>query len=273
MSAQDFLRSQFGSSYVNKLAQGQENQRRIDAEKRRQQGQAFQVPGFDRQFGRYTQEANAAGGRMAGEQFRDTQGALLRQLQADANGNGPGQQLVRMQAQGMADRGAQQQLAMAAGVRPGQAASAGRNAAFNAAGLQSQVGGQAAQAGLQARLGAMSQMGQVAGQARQGDYAQMGLNDNTQLEALRQRMQLSGMQQGGQISLAQLQQQQNQFNRSQPAWWERGLGAATQIAGTGALFMGGGGGNARQNPGSGGYMNTPDSDYFNAASQDALNRM
>lgn len=198
----------------------------------------FQTPGFDRQFGRYTQLSNGAEGRMAGQGFRDAQGDLLRQLQADAAGKGPSQELVRMQAQGMADRGYGQQLAAAGAARPGQGALASRNAAFAGAGLQSQVGGQAAQAGLQARLGAMQQIGQVAGQARQGDLSQMGLNDQTQLEALRQRLQLSGMQQGGSADFMKFLEAQRQYNQSQPSDWERWLKGGTDLVGAGAQIYG-----------------------------------
>jgi hypothetical protein len=221
--------------------QAQAEKKAMQERERQRQANAFKPAGFDKQWNTYGDVYGAAGpNRMAGQQFRDTQGALLRQLQADANGNGPGQQLVRMQAQGMADRGGQQQMAMAAGARPGQSAMAGRNAAFNTAGMQSQVGGQAAQAGLQARMGAMSQMGQVAGQARQGDLAQMGLNDQTQLEALRQRMALSGMHQQGAMTLEQMRQQQRQFQQSQPGFWDKAINLGVQGAQTYAATQTGG---------------------------------
>lgn len=199
--------------------------------------QNFGLPQAEGQYQDFGNVANGAQGRMAGDQFRNAQSGLLRQLQADARGNGPGQQLVRQQAQGMADRGFAQQLAAAQGARPGQSAMAGRNAAFNGAQIQSQVGGQAAQAGLQARLGAMGQMGQVAQGARDTDLRQLGLNDQTQLEALRQRLGLTNMQQLGNEELEALRVKRGLGIASQPTTGERVIGGLAQAGGTAAMFL------------------------------------
>lgn len=211
----------------------------------RAQMNMFRVPDYGDQWKDFSDLSSGFHNRQAPQardsNFRGYQENLLRSLQADAAGKGPGQELVRMQAQGMADRGAQQQLAMAAGARPGQSASAGRNAAFNAANIQSAVGGQAAQAGLQARLGAMSQLGQAASQARGQDnqmsqfntdmrLRQMGLNDASQLEALKQRLGLSGMHQQGMMTLEQMRNGNQIAQMNQPKWWERALGAASDGA-------------------------------------------
>ena len=210
----------------------------------RDRGRATQPPGFDKQWRDYTDTNRGAGPRRgfeSGVGFRDYQKDLLNSLQRDAAGNGPGQALVRMQAQQAADRGSAQQLAMGASARPGQAGMAGTNAAFNSANMQSAVGGQAAQAGLQARLAATGQLGQFSGQARRGDLDQMGLNDQTQLEALRQRLQLSGMGQQGEQWWQGMQNQNRQFEAAQPSGWERGIGAGVGIAEALAAFVPGGG--------------------------------
>lgn len=220
---------------------------------------------FDRQYDMYSsfnQEDAKRGLRQ--DNFRDRQDWLLQQLKADAAGNGPGQALARMQAQNMADRGAQQQMAMAAAGRPGNSASAGTRAAFNGANIQSAVGGQAAEAGLKARLGALGQMGQAAESARRGDIAQMGLNDQRQLEALRQRLQLTGMRQQGEQWW-----QGNQFQRSmQPSNAERLMGMAGQGAQTYAAIQTGGASNAATG-GGGSNQGSPygQSSYGNGVSQ------
>ncbi len=206
------------------------------------------VPQYNRQFNTFTDVAKGTQGRAAPQaadsDYSAYQSALLKGLLADSRGRGPGQQLVRMQAQQMADRGAQQQLAMARSARPGQSGMAGTNAAFNAANMQSQVGDQAAMAGLQARLGATQQLGQYAGQARGQDLQNnqfnadqqlrmYGLNDQTQLEALRQRLALSGMQQSGGMNYQQLL-------AAQPSGYERLFGALSGAGQTYAAMRGGG---------------------------------
>lgn len=258
---------------LHKYAQQQRATNASEREKRlAAQQNMFNVPQFGQQYDRFSQTADRAQHRVAPQaaesQFRGYQDNLLRQLQADAAGRGPGQQLVRMQAQGMADRGAAQQMAMASGARPGQTASAGRNAAFNAANMQSAVGGQAAQAGLAARLGAMQQMGQASTAARGQDLQrgqfnadmnlrQMGLNDATELQALQQRLGLTGMQQQGMMSLEQMRTQAQMAQKAQPKWWERGIGAAAGAAEIYAnMQTGGAPAAAKAASGGGGSLNT-----------------
>lgn len=178
----------------------------------------YGVPGFDSQYGNYGRLSNYYGGRnapqMGDSQFRGNQQRLVGQLEAEAAGRGVGQQLVRQQAQGVADRAMSQQLGMAAGAAPGGGATAARTAALAGGQLQSAVGGQAAQAGLQAQLGAMGMLGSTLQGARgqdlqrgqanmQSQLTQTGMNDQAQLEALRQRMGISGMQQGGRMAYDQ----------------------------------------------------------------------
>lgn len=188
----------------------------------------YKVPEFGQQYNQYGRMSENYGDRNAPQaqsfqagdsSFRGGQSQLAKMLMQQSRGQGPGQELVRMQAQGAADRGMSQQMAMANSGRPGMGAMGARNAMMNSGNMQSQVGGQAAQAGLQAQLGAMSQLGGVLQGARGQDQnlsmfnagqqqsssqfntdaklRQMGLNDQAQLEALRQRLQLGGMQQQG----------------------------------------------------------------------------
>jgi hypothetical protein len=172
----------------------------------------YNVPGYDAAYGQYGQMAGGFAGRNAPQagasMFRGQQAGLGQQLAREAGGNGIGQGLIRGQAQGQADRGLQQQYGMAAGARPGQAGLAYRQAAMNAGAQNAQVGGQSAQALGQYQLGAMNNYGQFLQGARGQDDSQaqfnvdarlrqLGLNDQSQLEALRQRLQLQGMQQQG----------------------------------------------------------------------------
>jgi hypothetical protein len=174
----------------------------------------FNLPGYQTQYNTYGRMAESAGGRAAPQAglsgFRGDQTALVRMLQAQAAGQGPGQDLVRMQAQQVADRGMAQQLAAARGARPSAGPGAFMGAAQNAATMQSQVGGQAAQAGLQAQLGAIGQLSGTLQGARGQDenmsqfnanalLQNRSMNDEKQLELLRQRLLASNMQQQGQV--------------------------------------------------------------------------
>lgn len=226
------------SAYSAQREKDKQDEADHDAKIRRERNRML-VPGFDDQYQDYSDIARRdvnRGLRSRTGGFRNNQAWLLKQLQADASGKGPGQQLVRMQAQQAADRGLAQQLAVGRSARPGQAGAAGMNAAFNGANIQSAVGGQAAMGGLQARLAAMGQYGQVAGQARQGDLSQMGLNDQREFEALRQRLALSGMQQQGNQFFAGQQNQKGLAQMQQPNWLERGVGMAMGAAQTYAPF-------------------------------------
>lgn len=229
-------------------------------------GSRYKVPHFNSQYGQYAdlsrdfahRDAPSANSYTAGtSNFRGDQNQLARMLMKQAQGRGPGQQLVRMQAQGAADRGMQQQLSMANSGRPGMGAMGMRNAMMNSGNIQSQVGGQAAVAGLQAQLGAANQLGGVlqgargqdeqlrmfnAGQRQQGSQfnadaqlRQMGLNDQAQLEALRQRLQLSGMQQQGGLTYEQLRNQYRLGQMQQPTFGDQLMSGGASL---GAAYLG-----------------------------------
>lgn len=223
---------------------------------------AFSLPGFSSQYDTYGRLAADANHRRAPRasaftardqgQFRGQQGALANMLMQQAQGRGPGQQLVRMQAQNMADRAVAQAAGGARNANPQMAALAGRNAAMAGANAQSQVGGQAAQAGLQAQLGATSQLGDVLGTGRQQDQAlsmfnagqqqnssqfntdarmrQMGMNDARQLELLRQRLATSQMQQQGQMGYQNARVGLAGAQAQVPSFFDKALGGAAAIA-------------------------------------------
>lgn len=243
-------------------------------------GSHYQVPHYSDQYTQYGRLANSyddrnaprANAYTAGESgFRGNQSQLAHMLMRQAQGHGPGQKLVRMQAQQAADRGMQQQMAMANSGRPGMGAMGARNAMMNSGNIQSQVGGQAAMAGLQAQLGATNQLGSVlqgargqdlqrgmfnAGQQQQGSQfnadaqlRQMGLNDQAQLEALRQRLQLGGMQQQGGLTYEQLLAQHRLGKMGQPTFGQQLMSGGASL---GAAYLGAGGGQAAQSGGGGG---------------------
>lgn len=229
----------------------------------------FSVPSYGSQYDQYSRlgaKANSrqapqmAGAQMGDSAFRGDQSALVRMLQADAAGRGPSQQLVRMQAQGAADRGMQQQMAMQAGAAPGSGAMAARSAALGAGQMQSAVGGQATMAGLQARLSATDMLGGVLSGARgqdlareqanmqsslstqqgnmQGRLQQTAMNDQAQMEALRQRLALAQAQQQGGMSYEQLKGGGQNATMGMPTQGDKLLGMAS---GFGKMGMAGGG--------------------------------
>jgi hypothetical protein len=218
----------------------------------------YNLPGFSKQFGRYQQIANQYGKRqaptIAESGFRPGQESLVRMLQAQAAGKGPGQELVRMQAQQAADRAGAQQLAAAQG-QVGSGAMGARNAALGSAALQSEVGGQAAMGGLAAQLGATEQLGGVLQGARGQDLsrgeANAGLvmqnrqtNDQAVLEALRQRLQASQMQQQGGL---EYNRNVAGFNTAlagkppQPSFGDKLMGFGIGVGSMGMMGRGGGG--------------------------------
>lgn len=208
----------------------------------------YNLPGFQSQYDAY--------GRLAGHYdrrkpwqinesgFRPDQQALVKMLQQQAAGRGPGQELVRMQAQQMADRSAAQQLAASQG-QVGGGAMAARNAALGTAAAQSQVGGQAAMGGLAAQLGATEQLGGVLQGARGQDLARnttnanLGmqnrqLNQEAQLEALRQRLIASQMQQQGGLEFNRNASGYNQALLNVPTLGDKLMGMG---AGFGQAYM------------------------------------
>lgn len=215
----------------------------------------YNVNGYNPAFRQYSQMANQYGGRgapQAGQSgFRNQQLGHGMQLQREANGNGIGSRLIRQQAQGQADRGLQQQMAMAASARPGQGASASRQAMMNAGNMNAQVGGQSAQAAGQYQLGAMQQYGQFLGQARGQDDSQsqfnadarlrqLGLNDQSQLDALRQRLQMQGMQQQGGMAYEQQRGNRYAIAAGQPTSNEQTMSALQGAANAYAMYNNGG---------------------------------
>lgn len=177
------------------------------------QGQnQFQLPGYQNTVDQYGQLAGRLGGRVAPQSassgYVPQQQALGRQLAAEAQGRGLGQQLIRNQAQAQSDQGYRQQLSAAASARPGQGAMAARQAMMNTGNANAMMGGQVANAAGQYQLGAMNNYGQFLQSARAQDEAQnqfnvdarlrqMGLNDAAQLGALGQRLQAQQAQQQG----------------------------------------------------------------------------
>ncbi len=172
----------------------------------------FNVPGFEQSSNQYNKLAGQYGGRQAPQaeysDFRRQQQGLGGQLGREMRGNGIGANLIRNQARDQSLMNQRQQMSMAASARPGQSALASRQAMMNAGNANAQVGGQSANAIGQHQLGAMQNYGQFLQGARGADESlalgnvdarlrQLGMNDQSQLEALRQRLQLQGMQQQG----------------------------------------------------------------------------
>lgn len=248
-----------------------------------QWSERYSLPEFYGQYGKYGRLSNEYAGRQApqagmhfasGGQYVNDQAQFGRQLAQEAQGRGIGQNLVRMQAQNMANRGQAQQYGMATSARPGMGALAYQNAAMNAANSQAQVGGQAALAGGQMQLGAMGQYGQFLQGARGQDQQlsmfnrsqqqqnnqfnadaqlrQMGLNDQSQLEALRQRLAASQMQQQGGLAYMGAKTGYNQQLAGQPTMGDQMLGFGGGMAGgyfgRQAQSGGGGGGSYQQTP-------------------------
>lgn len=188
----------------------------------------FMVPGYDAEMDRYRQLLAAQGQQSGRSGFRYGQERLRDMLMSQAQGKGPGQQLARAHAEQMADRGAKQQMAMAASRSGGMGALAGRNAAMAGADIQSRAGEQAMMGGLKAQLGATSQLGQVLAQGRGQDISQSQFNANLaqqrEMELLRQRLGLLGMQQqGGQAYEGALTSRYGP-SLSQPTSGERSMG-------------------------------------------------
>lgn len=223
----------------------------------------FNLPGFQSQYNQYQRiadqrrtapQANASA--LQGDQM-----ALIRQLQAQAAGSGPGQQLVAQHAQDQAQQTLRAQLAAQASGR------GGAGAAFNAsqAGAQAMggIGNQRVMGGLQAQLNAFGQLGQNIDAGRRSDeqlnlsnadmrLRQTGMDDDRQMEALRQALLASSYQQQGGMAY---EQGRMGVNMATPTGWERVLAASQgglQMALGGAGGAGGGGGTTQLNRGYGG---------------------
>lgn len=221
----------------------------------------FNLPGFQTQYDTFGRLAANTGGRRAPQSmgssaaqsgFRGQQSALANLLMQQAQGRGPGQELVRRQAQSMADRGMAQQAGFAARANPQMAGLAGRNAAMAGAGIAGQAANAATMGGLQAQLGATDQLGGVlqgargldnqfnmfnAGQAQQNSQfnvdarlRQMGMNDARQLDLLRQRLAASQMQQQGGIAFQNARLGQATAAAQMPTFLDKALLGAAAMA-------------------------------------------
>ncbi len=182
------------------------------------------MPSFGAQYHNY--DALADRYRAQGSSFRGDQQNLGRILAAEAQGNGVGQRLVGMQARTAADRASAQQYGAVAGARPGMQAMASRNAMLGSAMAQSAVGEQAALGSAQMTLGAQQAYGQHLESARGQDINQYQVNNQSELDAYRQRMQLSQMQQQGGIEGERLRAQRYGYlvGANQPTQSEINMG-------------------------------------------------
>lgn len=200
----------------------------------------YELPDYQNQYNQYGalagQYSNRAAPLARQSGYATQQRMFGNQLQNEAQGRGIGQELVRRQAQQASDQAAQQQFAQAAGGPSSMQALGQRNAAMNAGNAQAAVGGQAALAGGQMQLGAMNQYGQFLQGARGADDAMSqfnagqqlqsrGMNDQAQLEALRQRLAASGQQQQGRTAYEQARTGQSNAdnNRADANSWANTL--------------------------------------------------
>lgn len=194
----------------------------------------YDLPGFQDQYNQYGQLAGQNRGTPT-SQYDAQQSAFGQQLMNEAQGKGVGQQIIRQNlAEGQGNL-ARQQQSMAASARPGMGALQARNAAMNTADGASKLGGQAAFAGSNLQLNSMGQYGNFLQGARQQDLDSqlrtMGLNDQRQLELLRQRLQSSGMQQQGGMGYEQNRLGRYGVAAGTPTTGEQILSGATGLAG------------------------------------------
>jgi hypothetical protein len=188
---------------------------------------AMQVPGYGQQYKDYGSIAKDYANQQSG--FRNLQRGFGSTLEREAHGKGVGQALVAKNAQLAADRAGAQQFGAIAGARPGMQAMAARNAQLGTALAQSAVGEQAAVGSAQMTLGAQQQYAQHLANARQQDIGQQSLNNQSQLEAYRQRMQLAGLQQTGAMTAEQLRTQRYNALLGAPTQGEITMGGLTGL--------------------------------------------
>lgn len=160
----------------------------------------FNLPGYDeaqKRYGDYLGGVDARGQ----SSFRGGQEDLGKLLMDRAQGRGPSVagETLRQQNE-MAQR---QQLAMAAGANPANAAMAQRLASEGAANASVGLGGQAALARATEANQAAGLLGNVYGQGRQQDIANTAVNDQARAELLRQGLMASQMQQQGGMNYEQ----------------------------------------------------------------------
>lgn len=230
----------------------------------------FNLPGYNQQYNNYGNLANRWGGynapiqnynsQAANSAFRGQQVGLGNQLYEESQGRGIGQNLIGMQARNAADTAARQQLAQASSAPASMQAAAARNAAFNTGNIQSQVGGQAAMAGGQYQLGAMNNFGQFLQGARGQDEGlnqfnaqqraqqaqfntgarmeQEQRNRDAMLEAYRQRLMASQLQQQGGMGYEQQRTARYGADMGVPTFGETAFATGGEILGS---ILGGGG--------------------------------
>ena len=219
----------------------------------------FNVPGYDQTYNQYNQMIN---GQHAGptSQYDAQQSALGQQLMLEAQGKGVGQAMIRKNLQQGQANLANQQLSQAASARPGMGALMARSAAQNTALGQSQMGGQAALAGSNLQLNAMGQYKNFLQDARGMDLeTQMrmyGINDQRQLELLRQRLQLQGMQQQGGMGYENNRLGMYGASQQQPTNQEQLLGAIGGGLQAYSMYKNGGGDGYQPSAGYGSASNS-----------------
>jgi hypothetical protein len=212
---------------------------------------SYKLPGFKSQYDQYGNQASRFGNRNTSaynldkSAYRNDQTSLIRMLQAQARGEGPGQAIVRQQAQDASDHAMQQQQGLALAGPAGSGAMGARTAAMAGAQAQSAVGGQAALGGLQAQQQAIGALGQNISDARsqdfnwananqQGQLQMTSMNDQAQLEALRQRLAASEAQQRGGLAYNQNRTAYDIAKMGEPSGFEKALGMAS---GLGQAYM------------------------------------
>lgn len=169
----------------------------------------FLAPGLQGGIDQRGVLANQLGNRQwdtSGASMHAGTNPFIQQLQNQFAGNGPGQEIARMQAQQATQAGIQNQLAMAASARGNPLAA--RTAATQSANLSAQGGQNATMGGLQAQQMAGSLLGNQLNAANQFNLQnrQMelssrfnfaDLNDRSRMAALQQQAMLQQLQQGG----------------------------------------------------------------------------
>lgn len=222
----------------------------------------YQVPGYDQLLSQLQNRTAGIAGRTTDSDARQGQMALAQQLGRYASGQDSVSALQLRQA---LEQQQAQQMAMAAGARPGSAQLASLAAAQNIGTAGTALAGQQATAGIQERLAAQQALSGVLGQTRGQDISLGGQNDTAYQQALAQQLGLAQMQQQGgqaystnrqQQQLAQQQLQQQlaiaQMNNAtqmaiaqgqKPSTWDKILGTGLGL-GSYALMggLGGGGG-------------------------------
>lgn len=193
----------------------------------------FNLPGYQQGYDQRGQLANQMSQQGSG--FRDQQAGLMGQLQQRANGQGPSMADMQMQ-RGLQGALAQQQALAASG--RGNPAMAARQASMQSGNIASQMAGQGAMARAAEQQGAQGMLGQMLQGARGQDINQQQVNNQGQLSALQQQLQLQQLQQNGRMGYEQ--QRGNRFNSltQTPTPQEAGLGMLS--SGAAAAFGAGG---------------------------------